>query len=245
MIGIIGFGRFGALTARYLARDFSVKVLDSGTKATLIQAAGAEPADLATVCGQRILIFCVPISAMRETIARAAPLIGPQTLVVDVCSVKVAPVAWMRDGLPESVPILATHPMFGPDSAAESLEGRKIVLCPERIEAARYDRIRGYLQSRGLVVIEASAEAHDRQIAVSLALTHFIGRSLAAFGAKPLEIDTEGYSRLLHILGVVEHDTWQLFEDMHRYNPYAADQRRAFTRAMDGVEDRLRRALEA
>ena len=244
MIGIIGFGRFGALTARYLARDLSVKVLDGGAKAAAIRAAGGDPADLATVCRQRILILCVPISAMRETIARVAPLLGPRTLVVDVCSVKVAPVAWMRAGLPAHVPILATHPMFGPDSAAESLAGRKIVLCPERIDAARYERIRGYLESRGLVTIETRTEDHDRQIAVSLALTHFIGRSLAAFGAGPLAIDTEGYQRLLHILGVVEHDTWQLFEDMHRYNPFAADQRRAFARAMSGIEARLRQAEE-
>jgi len=48
-------------------------------------------------------------------------------------------------------------------------------------------------------VIEASPSEHDRQIAVSLALTHFIGRSLAGMGAKPQDIDTEGYKRLLHI----------------------------------------------
>ena len=49
----------------------------------------------------------------------------------------------------------------------------------------------------GLVVIESTPEDHDKQIAVSLALTHFIGRALSEFGAGPLEIDTEGYSRLL------------------------------------------------
>ena len=239
MIGIIGFGRFGALAARYLASDFPVTVYDSGKRAAAIRAVGAVPGDLAAVCTQRVVVLCVPISAMGDHIARIAPLLAPGTLVVDVCSVKEAPAEWMRSGLPDHVSILATHPMFGPDSAAESLQGRKIVLCPERIEPGRYERIRGYLQGRGLVVIETSAEAHDRQIAVSLALTHFIGRSLAAFGAGPLEIDTEGYRRLLHILGVVEHDTWKLFQDMHSYNPYAEERRRAFVRAMAGVEARL------
>jgi prephenate dehydrogenase len=70
-------------------------------------------------------------------------------------------------------------------------------------------------------------------------LTHFIGRSLARFGARPLEIDTEGYKRLIHILGVVEHDTWQLFVDMHRYNPYAAENRKAFMAAMDEINEFL------
>ena len=52
-------------------------------------------------------------------------------------------------------------------------------------------------------------------------------------------MDTEGYKRLLHILEVVEHDTWQLFEDMHRYNPYAREKRAEFMEAMRGIEDRL------
>ena len=242
MIGIIGFGRFGALAARYLAEDVAVRVLDSGGRAAAIRALGAEPADLEAVCRQRIVLLCVPIRAMRRQLALIAPLLADDTLVVDVCSVKTAPVGWMREILPPHTPILGTHPMFGPDSAARTLHGAKIVLCPERIEAGRCDRIRRWLEKRGLTVIEASAETHDRQIAVSLALTHFVGRSLAAFGATEMEIDTEGYKRLLHILGVVENDTWQLFEDMHRFNPFAAEQRRAFVRAMAGIEDRLERA---
>ena len=91
----------------------------------------------------------------------------------------------------------------------------------------------------GLVVIEATPEAHDRQIAVSLALTHFIGRSLAEFGATPLDIDTEGYQRLLHVLGVVENDTWQLFQDMNTYNPYADESRSAFMKAVQKIQQRL------
>jgi prephenate dehydrogenase len=74
---------------------------------------------------------------------------------------------------------------------------------------------------------------------VSLSLTHFIGRSLSAFGARDLDIDTEGYKRLMHILGVVSHDTWQLFEDMHRYNPYARQTRQAFIDAMADIHERL------
>jgi prephenate dehydrogenase len=145
----------------------------------------------------------------------------------------------MRELLPPDVAILGSHPMFGPDSAAESLQGRKIVLCPIRIAPARYAAIRSYLISKGLVVIEASPSEHDRQIAVSLALTHFIGRSLAGMGAKPQDIDTEGYKRLLHILEVVENDTWQLFADMNRYNPYAVEVRRDFMKAMQAIECRI------
>jgi prephenate dehydrogenase len=145
----------------------------------------------------------------------------------------------MLERLPAHVPILATHPMFGPDSAADTLQGMKIALCPVRIEPALLRKIRDYLKEKQLTVIETTAEDHDRQIAVSLSLTHFIGRSLADFGAEPLSIDTEGYKRLLHILGVVEHDTWQLFVDMNRYNPYATGTREAFLAAADKINREL------
>jgi prephenate dehydrogenase len=238
-IGIIGFGRFGALTARYLSDSFQVVVSTRSDKEREIIASGARPVSFEMACEQPIVILCMPISAMQETLRSVAPLLQEKALVIDVCSVKVYPVQWMKELLPESVFILPTHPMFGPDSAADSLKDRKIVLCPERIENAQYEKIKNWLQSKGLVVIETTADKHDEKIAVSLSLTHFIGRSLSAFGAQDLDIDTEGYKRLMHILGVVSHDTWQLFKDMHTFNPYAEQKRHAFMKAMANINERL------
>lgn len=238
-IGIIGFGRFGKLATRHLAMDFDVKVATLEDAGAAISACGATAVSLETACGQDTVIICTPISALREALTQMTPFLKPGTLVVDVCSVKVFPVRWMREILPPHVSILPTHPMFGPDSAADALVGRKIVLCPDRIDEDRYLHIHNWLEKKGLVVIRATAEDHDEKIAVSLSLTHFIGRSLSAFGAQDLDIDTEGYKRLMHILGVVNHDTWQLFEDMHRYNPYAKPARQKFIDAMTGIHERL------
>lgn len=240
MIGIIGFGRFGKLMAGYLAKDFKVYVYNRSDKAEQIAATGAVPAGLAAAAGQKVVILSVPISRMEDFLKEIAPLLAPDAIVVDVCSVKVYPVRWMTALLPASVSILATHPMFGPDSAAASLMDRKIVLCNSRISEARYEKIKSYLTGKGLTVIETTPAEHDRQIALSLCLTHFIGRSLAAFGAEEIIIDTEGYKRLLHILDVVTHDTWQLFVDMNRYNPYAEKNRTAFVKAMEEIERRLK-----
>ncbi len=102
-----------------------------------------------------------------------------------------------------------------------------------------YRWVRRYLRAKQLVVIETTPEDHDRQITVSLSLTHFIGRSLSAFGAGDLKIDTEGYRRPMYTLGVVEHDNWQLFEDMHRYNPFARQTRTAFMEAMQKINQQL------
>ena len=238
-IGIVGFGRFGKLAARYLAGDFPVRVYDPAAGIQDVASAGAEAVALDAVAQCKLVILAVPISHLRQALIQVRPHLTPDSLVVDVCSVKEYPVQWMLDLLPPGASILGTHPMFGPDSAAESLQGRKIVLCPVRIAPARYESIHGYLTGRGLVVIESGPSEHDRQIAVSLALTHFIGRSLAGMGARAQDIDTEGYKRLLRILDVVENDTWQLFEDMHRFNPYALKARRNFMEAMQVIEKRI------
>jgi prephenate dehydrogenase len=239
MIGIIGYGRFGRLAARHLSKDDTVIVcgrrdIDDGNLPANVRAGSIEE-----VCNQRIVIPCVPISSFKTTLKTIAPLIRPDALVVDVCSVKVYPVQWMESELPRSVAILGTHPMFGPDSAGGGIDGMKIALCRVRTNDSLYLKIVDYLTRAGLTVIETTPEEHDRQIAVSLALTHFIGRSLSAIKAGQLQIDTEGYKRLLHILDVVEHDTWQLFVDMHSYNPYAKEVRRTFMRAVEKIEAEL------
>lgn len=239
MIGIIGFGRFGRLMSKYLSGEFEVYTYDIEDKSTAIADTGAVVASLEEVCRQKIVILAVPISGIQDVLKKISPLLRDDTLVVDVCSVKVYPVQWMKEILPDSVSILATHPMFGPDSAAKTLVGSKIVLCKVRIDDEHYSQIKSYLTSKHLTVIETTPEEHDKEIAVSLALTHFIGRSLSEFGASPQLIDTEGYKRLLHILEVVDHDTWQLFLDMNHYNPYARKQRMAFIKAMQSIEGKM------
>lgn len=239
-IGILGFGRFGKLMARNLAADFELRVCDPAAIEPDVRSAGARPVDLAAAAQSDVVVLAVPISRMQAALAQIKPHLRTGSLVVDVCSVKDHPIRWMQDLLPEDIDILGTHPMFGPDSAADTLQGRKIVLCRVRVEAERYEKIRGYLASKGLTVIETTAAEHDRQIAVSLALTHFIGRALAGMGAKPQVIDTEGYQRLLRILEVVENDTWQLFEDMNRFNPYAEKTRQAFLEALETIEQKVR-----
>ncbi len=244
MIGIIGFGRFGRLTAKNLSKDFEVIVYNRKDKAQKIIDCGARACDLATTCNQKIIIICVPISIMQNTLKMIGPMLQPDALVVDECSVKVYPAQWMNKLLPDTVSILATHPMFGPDSAADTLSGSKIVLCREKIKDQLYKRIKNWLSAQGLIIIETTPADHDRQIATTLSLTHFIGRALAEFGAKETKIDTEGYKRLLHILGVVQHDTWQLFVDMHNYNPYAKKKRLEFINAMVKLNDMLDQKYE-
>jgi prephenate dehydrogenase len=198
------------------------------------------PATLAQACAQEVVVLCVPMAAFEATVRRIKALVRPGALVVDTCSVKGRPVAAMKRWLPRSVSLLGTHPNFGPDSAAESLKGRTIVLCRVRMAGEAYRRAKLALERKGLNVVELTPREHDRRMASSLVLTHFIGRALVAYGAKTTGVDTEGYKRLLRILETVQNDSWQLFEDMNRFNDFAEPMRRRFIAALKATDRKVR-----
>ena len=238
-VGLVGFGRIGRLLTRYFAKDADILVYDPRLDARAVRALGARPATLAQACAADAVVLCVPMAAFEGVVRRIRGLVRPGTVVADVCSLKEHPVRVMKRLLPRGVHILATHPNFGPDSAAGTLQGRKLVVWPVRIPPAVYARAKRAFAAKGLDVVELSPKEHDRRMASSLVLTHFIGRGLVAYGAKPTGVDTEGYKRLLRILETVQNDSWQLFKDMNRFNAYAAPMRRRLLRSLRSVEARL------
>jgi prephenate dehydrogenase len=238
--GLIGCGRLGRLLVRHFSRDARIFAHDPKLKPAAVRALGAVPATLAEACAQPIVVLCVPISAIEPLARRIRGLLRPGALVVDVCSVKERPLRALKKLLPRGVQILGTHPNFGPDSAADSLKGRKIVLCRVRVSGAAYAAAKRVLKRKGLEIVELSPREHDRRMAHSLVLTHFIGRGLVAYGAKTTGVDTEGYKRLLRILETVQNDTWQLFVDMNRFNAHAAPMRRRFLAALAATDRRVR-----
>lgn len=240
-IGIIGFGRFGKLAVKYLSEDFDVFVFSRKNKSKEINEIGGKPALLKEVCSKDVIIPSVPISQLENVLLDIKRYLKNNVLIADVCSVKVYPVEVMLRILPKNIQVLGTHPIFGPDSASDSLKGRKIVLCKARVDNEKYESVKNYLMKKGLKIIEISPEEHDKQIAKSLFLTHFIGRGLLDYGVGKLDIDTEGYKRLLSILATVENDTWQLFYDMYNYNKYSKEIAKKFLDSLRNVDKRLRR----
>ena len=238
-IGIIGFGRFGKLIVKYLVEDFKVYVFDKSDKSQEIKYMNAIPSFLQEVCSKDIIIISVPISKFKGVLEDIKKLIQVNSLVIDVCSVKEYPVKLMKEILSEEVQILATHPLFGPDSAADSLVGRKIVLCKERVSNEMYEKIKTYLKNKSLMIIETTPEKHDKEIANSLVLTHFIGRSLIEIGITKTEIDTKGHNRLLKVLDTVKNDAWQLFKDMNVYNKHTSKIREDFIKAVNTINEEI------
>lgn len=238
-IGIIGFSRFGQLLAKILKPYAEVLVYNRSDKSAEAKDLGVEWSNLEQVCQCDWVIVSVAISATEELVKQIAPLLKKGSLVMDVCSVKVFPAQWLEKYISKDNEILATHPMFGPDSAANGTKDLQWVLCPLKISDEMLNKVKEILNKLEVKIIETTPEEHDLQAAISLSLVHFIGRGLEEFGIKPLEISTMGFERLLKVNETVTHDSFQLFLDMQKYNPYAKAARERLIESLNKVNDKI------
>lgn len=239
-VGIIGFGRCGALAARILSPRYAVLVTDTADRSGEAAALGVGWGDLAAAASRPIVLLAVPIRGLAEAITSVVPHLTPGALVVDVASVKVRPLAWMADRLPASVRRVGTHPLFGPDSVREhGLAGRRIVVCAAEGHEPAAAEVERVARDLGLVPVRATAEDHDRQMASSQALVFLLARSMQRAGIEPAAYGTPSEEGLKAALRLVGGDTEELYEDILRFNPFAADSASRLADALGAEVERL------
>ncbi|MCP5404980.1 MAG: prephenate dehydrogenase [Pseudomonadaceae bacterium] len=239
-LAIIGFGQLGQLAAKHLAPHADVCAYDPADRSAAANAMNIPLVPLPQAAAASIVVLAVPTQAMRATLTALAPHLKEGALVADTCSVKTLPAQWMLELLPPHVDIIATHPLFGPQSAAEGITDLKVVTCPLRLPAARYQRITHFLQDTlKLLVIDTTPEAHDADMAYVQALTHLIGRALAGTTPPSTPLATQSYQQLLNLCHLIEHDTEELFTALHTFNPQAAPVRQTFSNSLQALLNKL------
>ena len=226
-VGLIGFGAFGQLVARELADHCRLTICDPAySHATLPDGRSFPLQDLSTAAQCNIVILAIPVARMSHICKKLAPHLRPGTLVVDVGSVKLAPMAVMQAELPDHVDLLGTHPLFGPQSAKQGITGCKIALCPLR--GTGWRQISTFLRKRGLQVMITTAEDHDRDMAMVQGLTHLISKVITDLGPLPAHLTTASFDLLRDAIGMVQEDPPTVLHAIEVANPYARDVRRAF-----------------
>lgn len=226
-LGLIGFGQFGQLAARLLTPHFDVLATDTAPGAEkAVRDAGVAFGSLEQAASRDYVVVAVPVAAMKPVLAAIVPYLKPGALVADVGSVKMLPAQWMAEILPKHVDIVATHPLFGPQSAKNGLAGLRFVICPVRGE--RHERLAEFGRSLGLTVTVTTAEEHDREMAYVQALTHLIGRSLVNLGIPDEDLKTVSYQHLLELCALIGADSFELFTAIQTQNPFAAEVATAF-----------------
>ena len=213
-VSIIGFGRFGAMLHSLLSKGFEVDVFDKNS----IDNSDVNEVSLEDALQNETIFIAVPIRDFENLVKEISKKISSEKTVIDVCSVKVFPKKVMLDNLSNETDIIATHPLFGPDSLKDS--GSVMTMESVRNTFGRYDFWKNYFESQNISIEEISAEEHDMMAARSQGLTHFVGRVIDDFGTNQTRIDTEGYKALHKLVNQTCNDTWELFEDIQNFNPF-------------------------
>lgn len=217
-IGIIGAGRFGTYFAGQLQR-VGYRVGLGDTTAPLV-------------------MFAVPIRSFERALLEHRDRLRPDTIVADVCSVKMIPCDLLTRTLPGR-PVVGTHPLFGPDSAPVSCAGQRVAICQVPGGDRAIACVEEVYRRLGLNIVRCTPEEHDAQVARSQFLTHFIGRGAVRAGIERLALSTRTHEALMDIVDVVGHDTMELFEDMAAFNPKVPEVRAEFLAALRAIDEQL------
>jgi len=225
-LGIVGFGAFGRLMAQHLRPHFRLCAFDPAVPSGCC-ADGIEMDSLAVVAGCPVVVLAVPVNRLADTARAISPHLQPDALVLDVGSVKLVPADIMLRELPPHVRIVATHPLFGPQSARGGIAGLKVAVCPVR--GGDGSRVGAFLRrALGLHVIMTTPDAHDREAAMVQGLTHLIAKVLVQMEPLPSCMTTRSFDLLTQGEGMVRHDAPEVFQAIEQANPYARKVRRRF-----------------
>lgn len=227
-----GRGGLGKRVAE-LFSDLGHRVLIADLDTELSAVAAAAQAD--------VTLIAVPIAVTEQVIREVGPHVPEHGLLMDVTSLKAAPLAAMLASTRASV--LGTHPMFGP--GVHTFQGQRIVLCTGRGDAWA-DWARANFHARGLVITEASADEHDRAMALVQVLTHYqtqvFGLALARMGsplAEGLKFTSPAYLMELYVAARHFGQDPALYGPIEMENPLTAHVTQTFRDAAAAVQTLL------
>ena len=212
-IGIIGgTGGMGKWFAGF-ARAAGCKVDVSGRNS------GMSPEEMAACCD--VVCVAVPIPATMPLIERIGPQMPETSLLMDLTSLKVKPVAAMLRS--SRCDVVGCHPLFGPKET--SVEGQNVVLCPAR--AQRWlPRIHALFAEAGANVVETTPERHDAAMAVIQGMNHLHSIEMAllveesAFDLETLkDFSTPIFRKKVEILERILKNNPRLYAEIICGNP--------------------------
>jgi prephenate dehydrogenase len=235
-VGIIGFGRFGKVLANILQKGFSIKAFDLSSPKLFPNVTFVE---LDELLKEKTIFVAVPIRHFESIIKSISPKLSNGTTIIDVCSVKKHPVEVMEKHLSEKIGVIATHPLFGPDSFITN-NRLKMMMDKTRDSHNQFDFWKRFFVDQGIQVLEMTADDHDRMAAQTQGVTHFLGRMLKEFGIKKTSIDTQGFRDLLDLVDQTCNDSWELYTDLQLYNPYTKKMIMNLKESTNTLDNRLK-----
>lgn len=164
-----GQGAMGQLFAQQFIRSgYEVRILDKEQQSNAQE----------ILAGAKLVMISVPINAL-ETVVTALPKLDDDCLLVDITSVKQAPLKVLK--AVHSGPVVGLHPMFGPDIS--HWVKQTVVVC----EGRNYEIAQGLLsqlQVWGCQLVELDAQKHDEAMQIIQVMRHLTTFVYGQFLAK-------------------------------------------------------------
>jgi prephenate dehydrogenase len=176
-IAVIGAGKMGVWFAKFfLAKDYDVVLADR--KKEKLEKLKDATVDLTTnfqeaVCGADQIYLCVSINAIEEVAKQIGPALREGQVVMDICSIKEAPVKTMQKYIKKAT-VLGTHPVFGPGS--HGIKHKAYVLTPTNPKEQEFaEKFKAWLEGEQAHVFIMTPKKHDELMSIVLGLPHFLG----------------------------------------------------------------------
>ncbi len=234
-IVIVGYGRFGELLAEILGTKFKISIVENNESRRNLALKNKQNLVQLSEIGQfDTVIFAVPISSFEQVVHEAAKYVAKQQLVMDICSVKVHPATAMMKYLSHAN-LIATHPMFGPDSASEGLAGLQVAVCPLNVGDELRDLVVGTWKKLGVEVIVTTPEMHDKDAVMSQSFTYSLAKIILGMEMSGVELTTRSFNALSEVAKLSANDSEQLFHDMLYYNPFFSEMKSELLRSIESA----------
>jgi len=218
-VGIVGYGNFGKFVYELGQRFFPD--IEFRIHSRRVEIDNKQFFDLKTTAESDVVILCDGISEYEERMKAVLDLAPPKTIFIDVATVKKHTSELCRKYCDDRK-FISTHPMFGPTSYLKhkgDVTGFRIVVTDYTLKNDYYQKLKQQFSNLGFSIIEMSAEEHDKNLADTLFITHYIGQSIVKAGFERTEIDTLSFQFLMDAVDSVRGDK-KLFKDVYKYNPY-------------------------
>jgi prephenate dehydrogenase len=214
-IGIIGgTGQMGQWFKKFFEAN-NCEVLIAGRSTRLTHEECAKQSD--------IVIVSVPINVTIETIKKIGPFVRKDALLMDLTSIKEAPVKAMKKY--SKAEVLGAHPVFGPGIL--SLKDQTMILCPARGKKW-FAWLKKLLANNGAKIKITKPRHHDQMMAVIQGVIHFssitISHTLKELGIgveESKEFSSPIYKLRLDMVGRILNQDPNLYADIEISNTRA------------------------
>jgi prephenate dehydrogenase len=177
-IAVIGAGKMGVWFAKFFQSKGYDVVLADRQKEKIAKLQKDLQVELTADFKQAVqnadqILICVSINAFEEVVKAISPAIHEGQVVMDICSIKEAPVKTMHQYI-KNATVLGTHPVFGPGS--NGVKHKAYVLTPTNAKEKEFaEKFKKWLEQEEAHVFIMTPKKHDELMSVVLGLPHFLG----------------------------------------------------------------------